>query len=215
MNTRNADIPRSISMMLFGAMFVFGAGCVRRVVQITSDPDGAVVWMNDREVGSTPCEVEILHYGKYDVRVEKPGWEPVMTGRSANAPVWDLPGPDFFAELVPAEIESRNVWHFQLVVESDDADEVLLRAEAARDKVAAERAEAQADAPEATSRGLAEEVEAEDGTGTPGAAVEGAPAPVGVADPGLPQAADPGLEPGADPGVDPSMDPSTGPSRGF
>ena len=62
-------------MMLFGAMFVFGAGCVRRVVQITSDPDGAVVWMNDREVGSTPCEVEILHYGKYDVRVEKPGWE--------------------------------------------------------------------------------------------------------------------------------------------
>ena len=198
-------------MMLFGAMFVFGAGCVRRVVQITSDPDGAVVWMNDREVGSTPCEVEILHYGKYDVRVEKPGWEPVMTGRSANAPVWDLPGPDFFAELVPAEIESRNVWHFQLVVESDDADEVLLRAEAARDKVAAERAEAQADAPKATSRGLAEEVEAEDGTGTPGAAVEGAPAPVGVADPGLPQAADPGLEPGADPGVDPS----TGPSRGF
>jgi len=202
-------------MMLFGAMFVFGAGCVRRVVQITSDPDGAVVWMNDREVGSTPCEVEILHYGKYDVRVEKPGWEPVMTGRSASAPVWDLPGPDFFAELVPAEIESRNVWHFQLVVESDDADEVLLRAEAARDKEAAERAEAQADAPDATSRGLAEEVEAEDGTGTPGAAVEGAPAPVGVADPGLPQAADPGLEPGADPGVDPSMDPSTGPSRGF
>ena len=193
-------------MMLLGAMFVFGAGCVRRVVQITSDPDGAVVWMNDREVGSTPCEVEILHYGKYDVRVEKPGWEPVMTGRSANAPVWDLPGPDFFAELVPAEIESRNVWHFQLVVESDDADEVLLRAEAARDKVAAERAEARADAPDATSRGLAEEVEAEDGTGTPGAAVEGAPAPVGVADPGL--------EPGADPGVDPSMDPSTGPSRG-
>ena len=202
-------------MMLFGAMFVLATGCVRRVVQITSDPDGAVVWMNDREVGSTPCEVEILHYGKYDVRVEKPGWEPVMTGRSASAPVWDLPGPDFFAELVPAEIESRNVWHFQLVVESDDADEVLLRAEAARDKEAAERAEAQADAPDATSRGLAEEVEAEDGTGTPGAAVEGAPAPVGVADPGLPQAADPGLEPGADPGVDPSMDPSTGPSRGF
>ena len=202
-------------MVLFGVMLVFGAGCVRRVVQITSDPDGAVVWMNDREVGSTPCEVEILHYGTYDVRVEKPGWEPVMTGRSARAPIWDLPGPDFFAELVPAEIESRNVWHFQLVVESDDADAVLLRAEVARDKVAAERARAGASAPDATARGLAEAVEAEDGTGTPGAAVEGAPAPVGVADPGLPEAADPGLEPGADPGRDPSMDPSTGPSRGF
>lgn len=200
--------------MLFGAMLVLGSGCVRRVVQITSDPDGAVVWMNDREVGSTPCEVEILHYGKYDVRVEKPGWEPVMTGRSANAPLWDLPGPDFFAELVPAEIESRNVWHFQLVVESDDPDAVLLRAEAARDKVAAESATAAANASEATSRGLAEAVEAADGTGMPGAAVEGAPAPVGVADPGLPEATDPGLEPGADPGQDPSMDPSTGPGRG-
>lgn len=202
-------------MTLFGLILVFGAGCVRRVVQITSDPDGAVVWMNDREVGSTPCEVEILHYGEYDVRVEKPGWEPVMTGRSANAPIWDLPGPDFLAELVPAEIESRNVWHFQLVVESDDADAVLLRAEVARDKVAAERAAAAAKGPDATSRGLAEEVEAEDGTGTPGAAVEGAPAPVGVTDPGLPEATDPGLDPGADPGRDPSMDPSTGPDRGF
>jgi hypothetical protein len=202
-------------MMLFGVILVFGAGCVRRVVQITSDPDGAVVWMNDREVGSTPCEVEILHYGKYDVRVEKPGWEPVMTGRSANAPIWDLPGPDFFAELVPAEIESRNVWHFQLVVESDDADAVLLRAEVARDKVAAELARTGADSTDTTSRELAEEVDAEDGTGTPGAAVEGAPAPVGIADPGLPEATDPGLDPGAEPGEDPSMDPSAGPGRGF
>lgn len=202
-------------MLLLGAILAFGAGCVRRVVQITSDPEGAVVWMNDREVGSTPCEVEILHYGTYDVRVEKPGWEPVMTGRSAKAPIWDLPGPDFFAELVPAEIESRNVWHFQLVVESDDADAVLLRAEVARDKVAAERARAAANPTAPTSRELAETVEAEDGTGTPGAAVEGAPAPVEVADPALPEAGDPGLEPGADPGQDPSMDPSTGPGRGF
>ena len=110
------------------------SGCVRRVVQITSAPEGALVWMNDREVGSTPCEIEILHYGTYDVRIEKAGFEPVMTGRSANVPIWDLPGPDLIAELIPADLESRTVWHFDLVVENTDADQVLLRAEVARSK---------------------------------------------------------------------------------
>ena len=212
MKSETIDIPRSIAFVLVGAMFASAPGCVRRVVEITSDPDGAVVWMNDREVGSTPCEVEILHYGEYDVRVEKPGWEPVMTGRSAKAPIWDLPGPDLVAELVPAELESRNVWHFRLVVESDDADAVLLRAEVARDRTAAEL-EDEAQAGKATARSLEEAVEAADGSGSAGAAVEGGPAPVSEADPGLPAPGDPGVGSGADPGRDPAIDPQAGPTN--
>jgi hypothetical protein len=184
--------------VLAGAMAA-SSGCVRRVVQITSAPDGALVWMNDREVGSTPCEIEILHYGKYDVRVEKAGFEPVVTGRSANVPIWDLPGPDLIAELVPADFESRTVWHFDLVVENDDPDRVLLRAETARDQLVAANAKQRADAKPVTSADLADEVKAEDGTGSPGAPVEGAPAPVPVAEPEVP-----------DPGQDPSIDPVSG-----
>ncbi|MDG2020944.1 MAG: PEGA domain-containing protein [Phycisphaerales bacterium] len=173
------------------------SGCVRRVVQITSAPEGALVWMNDREVGSTPCEIEILHYGTYDVRVEKAGFEPVMTGRSANVPIWDLPGPDLIAEIVPADLESRTVWHFDLVVENTDADQVLVRAEAARDRLAAADAKRAADRKVETSADLASEVEAEDGTGRPGAPVEGAPVP--VEDPEAPANSNLGQDPLIDP----------------
>jgi hypothetical protein len=198
--TRNPpNIPAFWMVPVLVVTALAASGCVRRVVQITSAPEGALVWMNDREVGSTPLEIEILHYGKYDVRVEKAGFEPVTTGRSASVPIWDFPGPDLIAELVPADFESRTVWHFDLVVENDDPDRVLLRAETARDRLAAANAKRAADAKPVTSADLAEEVEAEDGTGRPGAPVEGAPAPVPVAEPELPEASVPGQDPSIEP----------------
>ncbi|MEC8321112.1 MAG: PEGA domain-containing protein [Planctomycetota bacterium] len=129
-------LPSSILLVL-ALVTVAAGGCVRRVVEITSEPAGALVWMNDREVGTTPCEVEILHYGTYDVRVVKPGFEPFVGARRADAPAWDLPGPDLVAELVPAEFESRNRWHVDLVVEDMSPEAVIQRALVARDDLAA------------------------------------------------------------------------------
>ena len=54
-------------------------GCVRRTISIVSNPPGALVWLNDREVGRTPIEVEFLYYGTYDVRIVKDGYEPLIT----------------------------------------------------------------------------------------------------------------------------------------
>ena len=190
--------PLNLSLWTISVLAVAMAGasgCVRRVVQITSAPEGALIWMNDREVGSTPCEIEILHYGKYDVRVEKAGYEPVMTGRSASVPIWDLPGIDLIAELVPADFESRTVWHFDLVVENDDPDRVLLRAETARDRAVAADARRASETTPVTSSDLAAEVEAADGSGSPGTPVEGALVPVPVTAPDQPEASDPGQDP--------------------
>ena len=75
-----------------------------------------------------PLRGRILHYGTYDVRVVRPGFEPFVGARRADAPAWDLPGPDLVAELVPAEFESRNRWHVDLVVEDMSTDAVLQRA---------------------------------------------------------------------------------------
>ena len=175
------------------------------MVEITSEPTGAIVWMNDREVGSTPCEVEILHYGTYDLRVVKPGYEPFIAGRKANPPAWDLPGPDLVAELLPVELESRNSWHVDLVVEDMSTEAVIQRAIIERDRLAALDTASPADLSVSTSEGLAEKVEqADDLRPTePGEPVEGALQPVDpvpAGDPGIP-----GLDPGSDPGEAPDI----------
>lgn len=184
-----------VGIPMLAAGLLLGGGCVRRVVEITSEPEGAIVWMNDREVGSTPCEVEILHYGEYDLRVVKPGYEPLVAGRKANAPVWDLPGPDLVAELLPFEVSSRNAWHVTLVVEDMSTDSVVERAIVARDRLEALDAASPADPSAGTSKGLAEEVERADGRSVEsGKPVDGPVGPVppeasgtggAIPDPGL------------------------------
>ena len=59
-------------------------GCVRRVVDITSDPSGALVRMNGREIGTTPVEVEIVYYGDYDIQLSRAGCEPLSTSAKVN-----------------------------------------------------------------------------------------------------------------------------------
>ena len=89
-------------------------GCVHRTIMITSEPAGALVWLNDREIGRTPLEVGFEYYGTYDVRLERQGFEPVMTSGSANPPWWETLGLDLLAELVPLELRSEIQWHYDL-----------------------------------------------------------------------------------------------------
>ncbi len=103
-------------------------GCVRRTISVTTTPPGAIVFLNDREVGRTPCDVEFLHYGVYDLRLRLEGYEPVVGSGRADAPVWDFIGADFFAELVPAQLESRVEWHFDLEPSTRDAGALRARA---------------------------------------------------------------------------------------
>jgi hypothetical protein len=104
-----------------------GAGCVRRTIVITTDPAGALVWLNDREVGRTPVEVEFVHYGTYDVRLVREGCEPMMTSGHAQPPLWDNLGLDLVAEALPLDFESEIRWHYDLAPAEPDQD-VLQRA---------------------------------------------------------------------------------------
>lgn len=88
-------------------------GCVERRISITSEPAGAIVWVNDVEVGRTPTETNFKHYGKYDVRLELDGYDTLQTVGNASTPWWDFPGPDLFAEAVPGARNTER-WHFVL-----------------------------------------------------------------------------------------------------
>ena len=107
---------------------VLCAGCVRRTIAITSTPSDALVFVNDREVGRTPCEVDFLFYGEYDVRLKHEGYESIVGSGTASAPIWDFIGADLLVEVAPLDLESRVDWHFDFIPANNDPVDLLARA---------------------------------------------------------------------------------------
>lgn len=95
------------------AIAMVNAGCVERLISITSEPSGALVHLNDEAVGRTPLTVPFTFYGVYDVRLEKDGFKPLWTEHKADAPWWELPGVDLLSQMVPGA-KSHLKWHFEL-----------------------------------------------------------------------------------------------------
>jgi len=124
---------------IIACVFAFCAttGCVRRTISITSDPTGALVHLNGREVGRTPLDIEFVHYGTYDVVLEKEGYEPLLTDGRADAPIWDNVPLDFCSEMIPADLQSKVVWHYTLEPRNDDPALLLDRARALRQRLEA------------------------------------------------------------------------------
>jgi len=124
---------RTAAFMVIGACAL--GGCVERTVTITSDPPGALVWVNDREVGRTPLTFEFEYHGTYDVRLTADGYEPMLTTGKASAPLYDMVPLDLVAELVPARIENEQAWHYVLAPRNDDRASLLERAGELRAKL--------------------------------------------------------------------------------
>ncbi|MGY8753081.1 MAG: PEGA domain-containing protein [Phycisphaerales bacterium] len=107
-------------------------GCVKRTILVTTNPPGALVWVNDREVGRTPVSFPFTFHGEYDVRIERVGNEPIMTAAWTNRPMWDAPLVDLFAELAPFNLHAETVWHYDLAPLNNNPEQLLERANALR-----------------------------------------------------------------------------------
>ena len=90
------------------------AGCAQRHALVTSDPSAATVFVNDVEVGRTPLKFDFTYYGVYDVRVEKPGFEPLRAKAHANTPIDERMPFDLAMAPVPVSIDHEVKWHFTL-----------------------------------------------------------------------------------------------------
>lgn len=129
---------RFILCGLLIAAILAASGCVRRTMTIDSNPPGAIAWVNDREVGRTPVEVDFLFYGTYDVRLVKEGWEPKLTSGMVRPPLWDNLPLDFFAAVLPIKLHSRSHLAYELEPRDDDPDELQRRARSLRSQIATE-----------------------------------------------------------------------------
>ena len=82
------------------------AGCVERRLTVHSEPEGALVYLNNQEVGRTPMTHGFIWYGTYDVRLRQAGYETLKTQQSIVAPWWQWVPFDFFADILPATSEA-------------------------------------------------------------------------------------------------------------
>ncbi|MAB84018.1 MAG: hypothetical protein CMJ24_11395 [Phycisphaerae bacterium] len=119
---------RFIFTSLLAAMCLSTIGCVRRTLRIDSTPQGALVWVNHREVGRTPLEIDFTYYGHYDIELSLDGHEPMITDADADPPVWDIIGLDLLFEVAPFQSHSVVDWHFDLEPRSDDLGALVTRA---------------------------------------------------------------------------------------
>lgn len=101
------------------------AGCVERRLFIDSDPPGALVWLNDAQLGRTPVDVRIVHDGTYDLRLEKEGFEPVVMGARSDGPLLDVVPLDLVVEVLPTDVRYETHWRVAMRPR-DDSDEGLL-----------------------------------------------------------------------------------------
>jgi hypothetical protein len=88
------------------------AGCMDRRLTVTSDPPGALVWLNDTEIGRTPVQTRFTWYGRYDVQLRLEGYETIITSRRARMPLYEIPPLDLPASALPIPREVH--WHFEL-----------------------------------------------------------------------------------------------------
>lgn len=120
-----------LSLILTG-FAVTVTGCVDRTISISSEPAGALVYLNDQEIGRTPCKMQFLYYGTYDVRLIKDGYEPYIGSAETDMPLYDIPGPDFVAEILPIRLHSNTYWHFVLNAASEERADMIENAKELR-----------------------------------------------------------------------------------
>lgn len=77
-------------------------GCVERTMKIQTDPPGALVTINDEEVGVSPVKVSFTWYGDYEIILRKTGHQTVKTHYQVNAPWWQFPPFDLITETLIA-----------------------------------------------------------------------------------------------------------------
>lgn len=90
-------------------------GCVQRRFTVRSNPPGAVVYVDDYEIGTTPVSHDFVYYGTRKIRLVKDGYETLTVMQQFPTPWWQFIGLDFITEnLVPGEIRDERVLDYQL-----------------------------------------------------------------------------------------------------
>jgi hypothetical protein len=101
---------RGLSARLCGcllglATLGLAVGCVQRRMTIRSNPPGALVYVDDYQIGTTPVSTDFIYYGTRKIRLVKDGYE-TLTVRQ--------PFPIPWYEIFPLDFVTENLWPWEI-----------------------------------------------------------------------------------------------------
>lgn len=128
---------RRIAWAMVGALLVAGCGRVERQMVLSSQPEGALVFINGAEAGRTPVTVDFSWYGRYDIVLRMDDYQTLKTTRTVVAPWWQWVPIDLLAEVAPGRKMDRREYHFTLEPQPQAAppEELIGRAEQLRQEL--------------------------------------------------------------------------------
>jgi len=82
---------------------------------LRSNPPGAMVYVDNQPIGTTPCSTDFIYYGTREIRLVKPGYETLTVDQPIPAPWYEIPPLDFVSEnMVPREIQDYRTLAYNL-----------------------------------------------------------------------------------------------------
>jgi hypothetical protein len=101
---------------------------------VKSNPVGATVYLDGKDIGRTPLSTNFDHYGKREFRLVKQGYETKTELRAVRAPWYQWVGLDFVSEvLLPGKLTDHKYYEFELQPEKiEPRSEIVGRAEGFR-----------------------------------------------------------------------------------
>lgn len=116
-SSTGARTRRPLAVALLFCALLFGAsGCVRRRLTVRTTPPGAQVFVDDQEIGTTPCSAAFVYYGTRKITLMKDGYRTETVYQKIPPPWYEIPPLDFLVENVyPLEHRDERIVDVQLV----------------------------------------------------------------------------------------------------
>jgi len=135
--------PRWTTCLVVALVLMSLTGCVRRRMTIRSTSTGgrsdigALVYVDDYEVGTTPIAQNFTYYGTRKIRLVKDGYETMTVMQPMRPPWWQIPPIDFVTEnLLPGELTDSRTLAYQMTPQRIvPPDELRGRAEQLRSQM--------------------------------------------------------------------------------
>ena len=87
------------SSAVLGTFLIASTSCVERILQVRSDPSGAVVYVNGEEVGTTPMDRPFTFYGTVEVALRAKGHFSHRELKVLEPPWYEMFPLDLFSEM--------------------------------------------------------------------------------------------------------------------
>lgn len=101
-------------------------GCVRRRMEIRTNPAGASVYVDKKFIGNSPISTSFTYYGTREIEVVRDGFRTEKIFKKMSPPWYQIPPIDFVSEVLwPQEIRDERVIDITMVPQEIPASEVL------------------------------------------------------------------------------------------